>query len=82
MTDLPSSLLPAHLQSHDQPSESPDESCDVPVTGEQLVSLFHTIQQESFSDHAHFLSNMLGQELETVGRGTISTALKQAQVRH
>ena len=70
LADLPATLLtPSHDMSH-----------DVPVTGQQLVGLFQYIPKESFPDHAHFLSVILGQEVANIGRGTISTAFKQAQV--
>ena len=78
MTDIPSSLLPGHLQSHDQ---SHDESYDLPVTGSQLVNLFRIVPHESFPELVRLLTAMLQLEVATIGRGVVSTALTRAQVR-
>ena len=78
MTDIPSSLLPGHLESHDR---SHDELCDLSVTGSQLVNLFRIVPHNSFPELVRLLTAMLQQEAATIGRGVVSTALTQAQVR-
>ena len=61
-------------------SASPDPEAAIPLAGVQLVELCQLLPAASLPSYTRFLTKLLNTELQGVTRGTVYSALREAQV--